>query len=94
MDSYDPIEKSVLFLQTLDTRDVTRPHCQTHEAEAETEATTHEAEAEATTHEAEVEATGHEAQAEAEAEAEAEAKTRLEILIIITVYLTNILINK
>ena len=58
----------------LTARDVTRP--QTHEAEAEAEATTHEAEAEATTHEAE--ATTH----EAEAEAEAEAKTHLEILII------------
>ena len=48
-------------------RDVTRP--QSHEAEAEAEATTHEAEAEAeaTTHEAEAEATTHEAEAEAEA---------------------------
>ena len=57
---------------------LTRP--QPHEAEAETEATTHEAEA--TTHEAK--ATTHEAEAEATThEAEAEAKTHLEILIII-----------
>ena len=76
------------YYKLISARDVTRP--QSHEAEAEAEATTHEAEAEAeaTTHEAEAEAeaTTH----EAEAEAEAEAKTHLEIIIIITVL---ILIN-
>ena len=60
---------------------LTRP--QTHEAEAEAEATTHEAEAEATTNEAEAEATTHEAEAKAEATTHDNAK-KLIILIWVT----------
>ena len=63
------IYNQIVLWQNVRIRDVTRP--QSHEAEAEAEATTHEAEAEAeaTTHEAEAEAeaTTHEAEAEAEA---------------------------